>query len=172
MMRRRARALSTMGKQLFWSAAGLGALCGAAAAVAILGPAAYWTGSQGDVDTAYLLKFLATILPIAMLSGIGVGILSWAATYAAVGILEVRRPEATALHQAAAGAAGSMAGGLLSRARDFSKCFGGRAEFWNHLRPGVRSDGIVLHPGVRNPVGLEPHCCSATARDLTEQAAE
>ncbi|WPR65813.1 hypothetical protein SLW73_05685 [Glutamicibacter protophormiae] len=79
----------------------------------ILGPAAYWTGSQGDVDTAYLLKFLATILPIAMLSGIGVGILSWAATYAAVGILEVRRPEATALHQAAAGAAGSMAGGLL-----------------------------------------------------------
>ncbi|QRQ79693.1 hypothetical protein [Glutamicibacter protophormiae] len=113
MMRQRARALSTMGQQLFWSAAGLGALCGAAAAVAILGPAAYWTGSQGDVDTAYLLNFLATILPIAMLSGIGVGILSWAATYAAVGILEVRRPEATALHQAAAGAAGSMAGGLL-----------------------------------------------------------
>ena len=113
MMRQRARALSTMGKQLFWSAAGLGALCGAAAAVAILGPAAYWTGSQGDVDTAYLLNFLATILPIAMLSGIGVGILSWAATYAAVGILEVRRPEATALHQEAAGAAGSMAGGLL-----------------------------------------------------------
>lgn len=113
MMRQRARALDTMGKQLFWSAAGLGALCGAAAAVAILGPAAYWTGSQGDVDTAYLLNFLATILPIAMLSGIGVGILSWAATYAAVGILEVRRPEATALHQAAAGAAGSMAGGLL-----------------------------------------------------------
>lgn len=113
MMRQRARALSTMGKQLFWSAAGFGALCGAAAAVAILGPAAYWTGSQGDVDTAYLLNFLATILPIAMLSGIGVGILSWAATYAAVGILEVRRPEATALHQAAAGAAGSMAGGLL-----------------------------------------------------------
>lgn len=113
MMRQRARALSTMGKQLFWSAAGLGALCGAAAAVAILGPAAYWTGSQSDVDTAYLLNFLATILPIAMLSGIGVGILSWAATYAAVGILEVRRPEATVLHQAAAGAAGSMAGGLL-----------------------------------------------------------
>lgn len=120
MMHQQARALGTMGKQLFWSAAGLGALFGAAAAAVIFGPGIFVPDSVGEIDAAYLLNSLVTILPIAMISGIALGILSWAAVYAALGILEAQRPEATGLHQAAVGGMGAMAGGLVPALLIFS----------------------------------------------------
>lgn len=120
MLGQQARALGTMGRHLFWSAAGLGALCGCAAVVVIFGPGTFGASSDSGFDAAYLLEFLVTMLPIAMLSGIALGILSWASAYAALGILESRRPEATALHQAAIGGVGSMASGLVPALLIFS----------------------------------------------------
>ncbi len=105
MIHQRARALGTMSKQLFFAAVGLGAVTGALTVIVMFDP----VNSAASLD----LEFLFTILPIALLCGVGVGVLSWAGTYAALGILEFRAPEATALLQAAGGGLGSMAGGLL-----------------------------------------------------------
>lgn len=120
MIRQRARDLGTMGKRLFWTAAGLGVLSGTISVAAWWGPQFIGTAVEEMLDGGYLLDLALVVLPAAMLCGLALGILSWSATYAALGILEARRPEATVLQQAAAGGMGSMAGGLIPAVLIFS----------------------------------------------------